>query len=124
MRRRAPSCRREEPPAAPPPWRVTLHSMVEDQSDDLWGLAFLLVAVLAGLGIYAQVIGPAGHVLRSGTADVLGWPGTAYRSRLPSSAGTSSGAAIGVNRPGWRLGSDWPSWPRPVSWRSWLAKTR
>jgi S-DNA-T family DNA segregation ATPase FtsK/SpoIIIE len=63
---------REEPPAGPPPWRVTLHSMVEDQSDDLWGLAFLLVAVLGGLGIYAQVIGPAGHVLRSGTADVLG----------------------------------------------------
>ena len=46
--------------------------MVEDQSDDLWGLAFLLVAILAGLGIYAQVIGPAGHVLRTGTADVLG----------------------------------------------------
>ena len=46
--------------------------MVEDQSDDLWGLAFLLVAVLAGLGIYAEVIGPAGHVLRTGTADVLG----------------------------------------------------
>jgi S-DNA-T family DNA segregation ATPase FtsK/SpoIIIE len=67
-----PRGRREEPPAGPPPWRVTLHSMVEDQSDDLWGLAFLLVAVLAGLGIYAQVIGPAGHVLRSGTADVLG----------------------------------------------------
>lgn len=46
--------------------------MVEDQSDDLWGLAFLLVGVLTGLGIYAQVIGPAGHVLRTGTADVLG----------------------------------------------------
>ena len=46
--------------------------MVEDQSDDLWGLAFLLVAVLAGLGIYAEVIGPAGHALRTGTADVLG----------------------------------------------------
>ena len=67
-----PRGRREEPPADPAPWRVTLHSMVEDQSDDLWGLAFLLVAVLAGLGIYAEVIGPAGHALRTGTADVLG----------------------------------------------------
>ena len=46
--------------------------MVEDQSDDLWGLAFLFIAVLSGLGIYAEVIGPAGHVLRTGTADVLG----------------------------------------------------
>jgi DNA segregation ATPase FtsK/SpoIIIE, S-DNA-T family len=46
--------------------------MVEDQSDDLWGLAFLVLAVLAGLGIYAEVIGPAGHVLRTGTGDLLG----------------------------------------------------
>ena len=67
-----PRGRREEVPADLAPWRVTLRSMVEDQSDDLWGLAFLLVAVLSGLGIYAQVIGPAGHVLRTGTADVLG----------------------------------------------------
>jgi S-DNA-T family DNA segregation ATPase FtsK/SpoIIIE len=46
--------------------------MVEDQSDDLWGLAFLLLAVLAGLGIYAGVIGPAGHALRTGSADLFG----------------------------------------------------
>ncbi len=46
--------------------------MVEDQSDDLWGLAFLLLAVLAGLGIYAGVIGPAGHALRTGSADLVG----------------------------------------------------
>ncbi len=58
--------------STPAPWRITLRSMVEDQSDDLWGLAFLLIAVLGGLGIYAQVIGPAGHVLRTGTADVFG----------------------------------------------------
>jgi len=46
--------------------------MVEDQSDDLWGLAFLLAAVLGGLGIYAGVIGPAGQALRTGTADLFG----------------------------------------------------
>ena len=70
--RPGPGRRREEPPANQPPWRETLHSMVEDQSDDLWGLAFLLIAVLSGLGIYAEVIGPAGHVLRTGVADGLG----------------------------------------------------
>ena len=47
------------------PWSRT-------KSDDLWGLAFLLLAVLAGLGIYAGVIGPAGHALRTGTADMFG----------------------------------------------------
>ena len=73
--RRAPG-RRAAPqrvePDPSPRWRETLRSMVEDQSDDLWGLAFLLLGVLAGLGIYAEVIGPAGHVLRTGTGDVLG----------------------------------------------------
>ena len=46
--------------------------MVEDQSDDLWGLAFLLMSLLTGLGIYVQVIGPAGHALRTGAADLFG----------------------------------------------------
>ncbi len=63
---------RDDTDAPAPRWRQSLHSMVEDQSDDLWGLAFLLLGVLSGLGIYGEVIGPAGHVLRSGTADLLG----------------------------------------------------
>jgi S-DNA-T family DNA segregation ATPase FtsK/SpoIIIE len=46
--------------------------MVEDQSDDVWGLAFLLLGALAALGIYAHVIGPAGRALRTGAADVFG----------------------------------------------------
>jgi len=46
--------------------------MVEEQSDDIWGLAFLLLGVLAALGIYAHVIGPAGRALRTGAADVFG----------------------------------------------------
>jgi S-DNA-T family DNA segregation ATPase FtsK/SpoIIIE len=46
--------------------------MVEDQSDDIWGLAFLLLALLAALGIYAEVIGPAGRALRTGAADAFG----------------------------------------------------
>ncbi len=46
--------------------------MVEDQSDDVWGLAFLLLGALSALGIYAHVIGPAGRALRTGAADVFG----------------------------------------------------
>jgi S-DNA-T family DNA segregation ATPase FtsK/SpoIIIE len=46
--------------------------MVEEQSDDVWGLAFLLLGALSALGIYAHVIGPAGRALRTGAADVLG----------------------------------------------------
>ena len=46
--------------------------MVEEQSDDIWGLAFLLLAVLAALGIYAEIIGPAGRALRTGAADLFG----------------------------------------------------
>jgi hypothetical protein len=47
-------------------------AMVEDQADDIWGLAFLLLGALSALGIYAGVIGPAGRALRTGAADVLG----------------------------------------------------
>jgi len=46
---------------------------VEGQSDDLWGLAFLLLGLLAALGTYSQLIGPAGRELRSGAADLLGY---------------------------------------------------
>jgi S-DNA-T family DNA segregation ATPase FtsK/SpoIIIE len=46
--------------------------MVEDQSDDIWGLAFLLVAILVALGVYADVIGPAGRALRTGASDLFG----------------------------------------------------
>jgi len=49
--------------------------MVEEQSDDIWGLAFLVLAVLAGLGIYGHVIGPAGKVLHAGVADMVGLAG-------------------------------------------------
>ncbi len=72
-----------------PPWRVTLHSMVEDQSDDLWGLAFLLVAVLAGLGH----LRPGHRPRRPCVADRDGrrvGPGPVRPTgrRSPSSAGT------------------------------------
>ena len=46
--------------------------MVEDQSDDIWGLAFVVLAILVALGLYADVIGPAGRAIRTGTADLVG----------------------------------------------------
>ncbi|HTV11123.1 MAG TPA: DNA translocase FtsK 4TM domain-containing protein [Acidimicrobiales bacterium] len=45
---------------------------MEEQSDDIWGLAFVLLAVLLALAVYADVIGPAGRALRTGTGDLVG----------------------------------------------------
>ncbi|HTW05906.1 MAG TPA: DNA translocase FtsK 4TM domain-containing protein, partial [Acidimicrobiales bacterium] len=59
--------------SAPPRWRQSLASLVEDQSDDIWGLAFVLMGVLVALGVYADVIGPAGRAVRTGAADLFGW---------------------------------------------------
>jgi len=42
-------------------------------SEDAWGWALLLVGVLAGLGIYLNVLGPAGHLLREEAGRGLGW---------------------------------------------------
>ncbi|HET9058768.1 MAG TPA: DNA translocase FtsK [Acidimicrobiales bacterium] len=55
-----------------PRWRHGLSELLADQSDDLWGLGFLVVALLVGLGVYVDVIGPAGRALRSASADVFG----------------------------------------------------
>jgi S-DNA-T family DNA segregation ATPase FtsK/SpoIIIE len=43
------------------------------QSDDVWGVLFLVVAVVAGLGIYFDLTGPAGHAIKTATADLFGW---------------------------------------------------
>ena len=75
MRREAPGGPARRPPrrrASSTRWRRALAAMVEDQSDDIWGLVFLLLGALAALGIYAHVIGPAGRALRTGAADVFG----------------------------------------------------
>ncbi len=42
------------------------------QSDDVKGLLLVVVAVLAGLGIYSHLAGPAGRSLDRGAADSLG----------------------------------------------------
>jgi S-DNA-T family DNA segregation ATPase FtsK/SpoIIIE len=43
------------------------------QSDDVKGMILLVLAVLAGLGIYSDLAGPAGRALETGSGDLLGW---------------------------------------------------
>ncbi len=60
------------PSREPGRWRAGLATIVEDQADDLWGLAFLVLAVLCALAVYADVIGPVGRGVRAGAADLFG----------------------------------------------------
>jgi S-DNA-T family DNA segregation ATPase FtsK/SpoIIIE len=57
---------------APKSYRAIFWSWVQDSSDDIWGLVYLLVAALAGLGFYASLAGPAGRVLSEGAGDLFG----------------------------------------------------
>ena len=43
------------------------------QANDLWGVLLLVVAVLAGLGIYGGLAGPAGNAVSVSAGDVIGW---------------------------------------------------
>jgi S-DNA-T family DNA segregation ATPase FtsK/SpoIIIE len=53
-------------------WHDGLAALVEDQSDEIWGLAFVLLAVLAALGIYAALAGAVGRGVREGAGDLFG----------------------------------------------------
>ena len=46
--------------------------MLGRQSDDVKGLFFVVIALLAGLGIYSDLAGPVGRTFSAGTADFLG----------------------------------------------------
>jgi S-DNA-T family DNA segregation ATPase FtsK/SpoIIIE len=50
-----------------------LAHVLGQQSDDVWGLALLVLAGLCGLAIYSSLAGPAGRALNRGTADAVGW---------------------------------------------------
>jgi S-DNA-T family DNA segregation ATPase FtsK/SpoIIIE len=50
-----------------------LARIVGGQSDDVWGLAFLVSALLVALGVYSHLAGPAGRLLSAGSGDLLGW---------------------------------------------------
>jgi S-DNA-T family DNA segregation ATPase FtsK/SpoIIIE len=69
----APRSRAASPrPPKGPGLRVALAELLEGQSDDVAGLGILALALLGGLSIYLNVIGPAGRLLRAGCADTLG----------------------------------------------------
>ena len=53
-------------------WHDGFIGLVEGQSDEIWGLAFVLVAGLTALGIYAELAGPLGRAVRDGAADLFG----------------------------------------------------
>lgn len=53
-------------------WHDGLARLVEDQSDEIWGLVFVLLAALGSLSIYAGLAGPAGRAVREGAGDLLG----------------------------------------------------
>ena len=53
--------------------RAALAQCIGRQADDVWGVALLVTGLLAGLGIYADLAGPAGGVLSGATGAALGW---------------------------------------------------
>jgi len=53
--------------------RQGMSRLLGGQADDVWGLVFLVLAVLGAFGIYSHLAGPAGRGLDRGAADVLGW---------------------------------------------------
>jgi S-DNA-T family DNA segregation ATPase FtsK/SpoIIIE len=50
-----------------------LVELIAAPSEESWGWALLVVGVLAGLGIHFNLLGPAGHLLRAGSARAFGW---------------------------------------------------
>ena len=50
-----------------------LVELIAAPSEDAWGWALLLVGILAALGIHFNLLGPAGHLLRTGSARAFGW---------------------------------------------------
>ena len=53
--------------------RAALARSIGRQADDVWGVALLVTGLLAALGIYADLAGPAGGALGSATGVTLGW---------------------------------------------------
>ncbi|MBW3603164.1 MAG: DNA translocase FtsK 4TM domain-containing protein, partial [Actinobacteria bacterium] len=53
--------------------RQSLATHLGRQADDVWGLILIVVGILAALGIYADLTGPVGRVLRDAAAAVFGW---------------------------------------------------
>ncbi len=52
--------------------RQSLATHLGRQSDDVWGLVLITLGLVSALGIYADLTGPAGRVLREAAADAFG----------------------------------------------------
>ena len=50
-----------------------LVELIAAPSEESWGWALLVLGVLVGLGIYCNLLGPAGHLLREYSARAFGW---------------------------------------------------
>ncbi|MGQ0520957.1 MAG: DNA translocase FtsK [Actinomycetota bacterium] len=75
---RKPATRARRPPARKRPSVVVraregLARSLGRQADDVWGLALLVAGLLAALGIYADLAGPAGGALGTASGRLLGW---------------------------------------------------
>ncbi|HUP70691.1 MAG TPA: DNA translocase FtsK 4TM domain-containing protein [Acidimicrobiales bacterium] len=69
---RKPAARKRPAARKPPRLRTTLAAHLGRQADDVWGLVLIVLGLLAGLGIYADLTGPAGGALQAGAGAVLG----------------------------------------------------
>jgi S-DNA-T family DNA segregation ATPase FtsK/SpoIIIE len=53
--------------------REGLARILGRQSDDVWGVIFIVAGAIAALAIYVDLTGPAGRALNAGCRDLLGW---------------------------------------------------
>jgi S-DNA-T family DNA segregation ATPase FtsK/SpoIIIE len=65
--------RRPKRGAPRPGVRSTVAKYLGRQSDDVWGVTLVVAGLVAGLGIYAQLTGPVGRLLRTASGYALGW---------------------------------------------------
>jgi S-DNA-T family DNA segregation ATPase FtsK/SpoIIIE len=65
--------RRHSRPSTLARLRQALATHLGRQSDDVWGVVLIVAGILSGLGIYADLTGPAGHAVRDAAGSLLGW---------------------------------------------------
>ncbi|MCU4183729.1 DNA translocase FtsK [Acidiferrimicrobium sp. IK] len=102
-KKKAPARRHSTRPAPRPPrgpgLGARLREVLGRQTDDVWGVALIVLAVLAALGIWSDLAGPAGRAAKAATGDLLG----RVRYLVPVALAGLGGVLIsGEHRPSWR----------------------